>query len=122
MSREKQIEEKSCKKCLHYEMCLDNFRRAKEEGLWELTDEEEYFAHADECDFCAIGYRKQSEWISVEERLPEETGKYLVATKNGVVYQTKYYSGGKWGQKDKGKNITYWMPLPEAPKMKGGAE
>ena len=64
--------------------------------------------------------RKNNEWISVEDRLPEETGKYLVSTKNGVVYQTKYYSGGKWGQKDKGKNITHWMPLPEAPK--GGAE
>ena len=61
MSKEKQIEEMACKKCLHYEMCLDNFRKAKEEGLWELTDEEEYFSHADECDFCAVGYRKQSE-------------------------------------------------------------
>jgi hypothetical protein len=52
-------------------MCLENFRKAKEEGLWELTEEDEYFAHADECDFYAAGYRKQSEWISVEERLPE---------------------------------------------------
>lgn len=62
MSKEKQmIEEMSCKKCLHYEMCLENFRKAKEEGLWELTEEDEYFAHADECDFYAAGYRKQSE-------------------------------------------------------------
>ena len=63
MSKEKQ--KKECKKCLHYEMCLDNFRKAKEEGLYELTDEEEYFAHADECDFYAAGYRKQSEgeWV-----------------------------------------------------------
>lgn len=61
MSKEKQIEEMDCKKCLHYEMCLENFRRAKEDGLWELTDEEEYFAHADECDFYAAGYRKQSD-------------------------------------------------------------
>ena len=65
MSKEKQIEEMSCKKCLHYEMCLENFRKAKEEGLWELTEEDEYFAHADKCDFYAAGYRKQSEgeWI-----------------------------------------------------------
>lgn len=68
----------------------------------------------------SCGHEKGGEWISVEYRLPEETGKYLVATKSGVVYQTKYYSGGKWGQKDKGKNITHWMPLPEAPK--GGVE
>jgi hypothetical protein len=68
MNKEKQIEEMSCKKCLHYEMCLDNFRGAKEEGLWELTEEDEYFAHADECDFYAAGYRKQSEgyWFFTE--------------------------------------------------------
>ena len=67
------------------------------------------------------GYRKQSEWISVDERLPSESGKYLVCTKRGNVYQTKFYSypensGGHWGQKDKGKSITYWMRMPVAPK------
>lgn len=73
------------------------------------------------CDLYNAGYRKQSEWISVEERLPSESGKYLVCTNKGNVYQTKFYSypeinGGHWGQKDKGKSITHWMPLPEAPK------
>ena len=67
MSKEKQIEKKECKKCLHYEMCLDNFRKAKEEGLYELTSEEEYFTYADECDFCAVGYRKQSEGENYKE-------------------------------------------------------
>lgn len=66
------------------------------------------------------GYRKQ-EWISVIERLPEASGKYIVCTKRGNVYQTKFYSypenkGGHWGQKDKGRSITHWMPLPEAPR------
>lgn len=61
MSVEKHIEEMDCKKCLHYEMCLETFRKGKEEGLWEHTEEEEYFAHADECDFYAAGYRKASE-------------------------------------------------------------
>ena len=65
-------------------------------------------------------YRKQ-EWISVIERLPEASGKYIVCTKRGNVYQTKFYSypenkGGHWGQKDKGRSITHWMPLPEAPR------
>ena len=74
----------------------------------------------------AKGWRKQ-EWISVAERNPSESGKYLVCTINGKVYQTKFYSypenkGGHWGQKDKGRTITHWMPLPEPPKMKGGAE
>ena len=62
-----------------------------------------------------------NEWISVEDRLPSESGKYLVCTKKENVYQTKFYSypestGGHWGQKDKGRSITYWMPLPQAPK------
>ena len=66
------------------------------------------------------GYRKQ-EWISVDERLPKQSGKYLVCTKNGNVYQTKFYSypertGGHWGQKDKGKSITHWTNLPPPPK------
>jgi hypothetical protein len=70
--------------------------------------------------FYNAGYRKQ-EWISVENRLPEESGKYLVCIKSGNVYQTKFYSypkdkGGHWGQKDKGRSITHWMPLPEPPK------
>ena len=66
MSKEKQIEEKTCKKCLHYEMCLEKFRKAKADGFYEMTDEEEYFAHADECDFFITGYRKQKEgeWVS----------------------------------------------------------
>ena len=121
-------------------------------------------------------YRKQSEgeWISVEERLPEE-GKYVIVwvgsvqvariekgiteedrqkMKNGEVEDGIEYgwslstgfiplkrsdqykscdvfgnnlvpycwkaNGGpmEWF----GQNVTHWMPIPEAPMMKGGAE
>lgn len=60
-------------------------------------------------------------WIPVTERLPEKSGKYLVCTNGGKVYQTKFYSypedkGSHWGQKDNGKSITHWMPLSEPPK------
>ena len=63
----------------------------------------------------------KQEWISVEERLPKQSGKYIVCTKKGNVYQTKFYSypenkGGHWGQKDNGRSITHWMPLPDPPK------
>ena len=61
MSRDKQIEEMACEKCLHYEGCLKRFRKAKSDGFYEFIDETEYFAHADDCDMFIAGYRKASE-------------------------------------------------------------
>lgn len=116
MSKEKQIEEKTCKKCLHYEMCLEKFRKAKADGFYEMTDEEEYFAHADECDFFITGCRKQ-EWISVEERLPEKY-KDVLCYGNGHSFFVDFIcSDGTWCD-DHIDKITHWMPLPEAPKMR----
>ena len=121
MSKEKQIEEKTCKKCLHYEMCLEKFRKAKADGFYEMTDEEEYFAHADECDFFITGYRKQ-EWISVEDRLPEPYKTVLVFCRNGFntfqsVSEMLDENGNRWSAVC-GIPVTHWMPLPEAPKMR----
>ena len=119
------------------------------------------------------GYRKQ-EWISVDERLPEENVYVLIAVGNSIqvariikgISEEKrekmkngelpdpeescfaadkiitlrrsqlYRSGDVWGNNLVpyywkanggpmewfGQNITHWMPLPEPPKMKGGAE
>lgn len=106
-----------------------------------------------DCDSCknkkmaeylhSVGYRKQSGWISVEERLPEDTLptdykhktiKVLVAIKekNGVTVRTQKrfldytYEDGKrtsyWTWRFSPGKVTHWMPLPEPPKMKGGAE
>lgn len=87
------------------------------------------------------GWRKQ-EWISVDDRLPEIAGKYLISRKtvygnliNIVWYDTNYNGGnddmigksvwymfdGDWGDYEI-PNVTHWMPLPQPPKMKGGAE
>ena len=67
----------------------------------------------------AAGYRKQSEWISVEERLPDKEGTYLTYTDKDKMlmdvfciypsHGTRFWVGGN------GK-VTHWMPLPEAPK------
>ena len=72
------------------------------------------------------GYRKQSEWISVEERLPKVDTDVLVITANGSfkVGRCNIYHNGTlvlWMTNDGlgEKAITHWMPLPEAPKMKG---
>lgn len=77
------------------------------------------------------GYRKQ-EWISVDERLPEESGKYLVVSNLGNILALYYSERHKlFNSFDSYSTehakvfaiaVTHWMPLPEAPKMKGGAE
>lgn len=69
------------------------------------------------------GYRKQSEWISVEERLPKESGWCLanIITPFGLDFMSlsHYSKGYGWNSRD---TVTHWMPLPEPPKMEGGAE
>jgi hypothetical protein len=69
----------------------------------------------------------EGEWISVNERLPKHlekvvaidtwgdmfTAVYIMFVNEKSTWSTPYSHGGK---------VTHWMPLPEAPKMKGGAE
>lgn len=72
------------------------------------------------------GYRKK-EWISVDDRLPEESGEYLTFHEHGscgVIYYNAaihlwnvYYFDDV---RNAIRSVTHWMPLPEAPK--GGAE
>ena len=59
----------------------------------------------------------QPKWISVEERLPEENGKYIVCTAKGSVYCTKFsIDVCEIFHTDMYTHIAYWMPLPEPPK------
>ena len=65
----------------------------------------------------------KSAWISVDERLPEETCECLVIDAVGVIYLVKY--SGRYrafnaidcddGDRWKLNNITHWMPMPEPP-------
>ena len=57
-------EEMNCKQCLHYNGCLKRFRNAKENGIHESMNEEEYFSHANECDFYISDCKEQDDWIS----------------------------------------------------------
>ncbi len=99
---------KRCKTCFHSAVCS----KAKHIENYRIEDCEHY-----------------SGWISVKERLPDKSGKYIVYNGfSGNVYQAKFYTYGAmriidgksvvghWGQRDKGKNITHWQPLPEPPK------
>lgn len=78
------------------------------------------------CSECVIvrelynaGYRKQ-EWISVEDRLPSENGFYILYMKNGNMGGVPICVENdlEWLK----AVVSHWMPLPEPPKMKGGAE
>lgn len=64
------------------------------------------------------GYRKQ-EWISIADRLPEDSMTVITFNMMGEV-DADYYAAYSLGFTD--KTVTHWMPLPEPPKMKGGAE
>jgi hypothetical protein len=88
------------------------------------------------------GYTKTA-WISVDERLPEDTIptdykrktiKVLVAIKgkNGFTIRTQErfldytYRDDKraafWTWRFSAGNVTHWMPLPEPPNMKGATD
>lgn len=63
------------------------------------------------------GYRKQ-EWISVEDRLPNKYTLVLIFVEGEI--RLDYIDGyGTWHENFLYR-VTHWMPLPEAPKMKGG--
>ena len=71
---------------------------------------------------------EKSKWIPVTERLPDEDGTYLVCTAPGTVTTARFYAfksfpatkhlpalhrPSSW---QSNRNVTHWMPLPEAPK------
>ena len=118
MSREKQIEEMG-KLCPFYE-----------EGKCNLLDGARCDFDCDMCDFAETlynaGYRKQ-EWISVDERLPEDYGDVICHTRKGSIWQLTYNPKYRLfnvscDNVEDAMDVDYWMPLPEPPKMKGGAE
>lgn len=57
-----------------------------------------------------------SEWIKVEDRLPESEGSYLCCFRETGVIQVIYDDAGeRYGKHFMPFNISHWMPLPEPP-------
>ena len=57
-------------------------------------------------------------WIPVTERLPKESGHYLVCTvhefyKTANIEKAHFRSGGFYGNGGHWSNVTHWMPLPK---------
>ena len=122
MSREKQIIEEMRKEVASIH------RFFLEDDDYESLDE--YIADM----LYNAGYRKQ-EWISVDERLPEEAGRaYLVWDNVQATVKKRFFNRipvnmhvetyprirEYFGNVSDHERYTHWMPLPEAPKMKGG--
>lgn len=71
-------------------------------------------------------------WISVQDRLPEEKGRYLTANKrygDKIVVFDLWFGGGFWYVEEEDDvfdfEVTHWMPMPNPPKgeeRKGGSD
>jgi hypothetical protein len=118
IEKEKQIEEMAKVMCKYYN--TEKCTQCGEYPYCSIGQQAE--------DLYNAGYRKQSGWISVEDRLPEESGEYLVfgrtfGNKKPQIWICECISIGSvmgWCNNAKNPVVEAWMPLPEAPKMKGG--
>lgn len=141
MSKEKQIEIKVVtykEERLNYFTALYEKAKNKFDRLFKkhkdapyLSDEFKNMSDAGhEAEFLGdvVKMLKQSEWISVgkpPEVYRDEYGElipFLVCCKGTVYPFRAVYDGTNWGDGIGRLKVTHWMPLPEPPKMKGGAE
>ena len=73
-------------------------------------------SHAKNCE----EFEPERVWISVKERLPEETERYkgtvLCFFADGVIETFEVDSIEGWNKRQKGRDvITHWQPLPKPP-------
>lgn len=101
MSREKQIEEMKNEVCICCSKLMDCHEHLK--GICGFMKMIEMLYD--------IGYRKQ-EWISVDERLPDGDGDFLVWNDFHGIIVGHYFAIGKYFI-SKACTVTHWMPLPE---------
>ena len=93
----------------------------REEAIWYLqpiADSASLERYKEALGMAIAALREQPRWISVEERLPELFGAYLVAGKDGFVGEATLSPVG-WFNEAVGcydTDITHWMPLPSSPK------
>lgn len=85
----------------------DNYDAGSRDAVFDVT-ERAFIAGAE-------WQSKQSPWISVKERLPEENKEYLVVLDNRVVYVAQYNKNNKsWLIYGTGYtyNVVAYMPIP----------
>lgn len=64
--------------------------------------------------------RNNQTWVSVEDRLPDKPGSYLVIGKSGGATVTRWYMPNEYHPKghfggNSSEYIRYWMPRPKPP-------
>lgn len=104
-----------------YDICVDRD---------ELITALQYDRHQYEKGFAdACKLNTKGEWISVDERLPEANTQVLAINSDGEFYVATYIEHKispsargymTWASGMYNGKPTHWMPLPEAPKVKGG--
>ena len=111
-----QIEEMAADLCL-----IDRCKHLPQEECNMTT-----CAHCEAEALYNAGYRKQ-EWISVEDGLPEK-GQHVLCLYPQKDYGSKCVvdyaetADGFFAEQYLFGRPSHWMPLPEPPKMEGGAE
>jgi hypothetical protein len=102
-------------------------------GAWGALRPDQRRQIRELCDTCDMFEKvadelfKQSGWISVDERLPDKYGDYICCTQKGTIWQLTYNPKYKlfnvsYDNVENAMDVTYWMPFPQAPKMKGGTK
>jgi hypothetical protein len=99
----------------------DEFVKRLNENV-ELTNPEEQEWVKDECirQAHAMPSVNVGEWISIDERLPDNGETVLTVDNEGYMIVASWYELGGWFLPVCRANpVTHWMPLPEPPVMKG---
>ena len=68
------------------------------------------------CDAVVFFMENRPRWISVEERLPEKSCRYLSAVETTGYVGTRYFYETCPEAFTMNQACTHWMPLPEPPK------
>ena len=117
-----------CKYCLSNSSC--NYYRAADRLIANgVTVQEDCKDCAEATQNCIVKLQEQiaelrsaQEWVSVEDRLPEESGIYIVTANDGHAQRVSFV---QWQKKNRMWNltgarsywrITHWQPLPQPPK------
>ncbi len=94
------------------DVCADGDNYVSPDGMITALDYVEAMGMA------IAALREQPRWISVEERLPEDFGYYIVFSEENIVGEAEWDGHTFcWIANENLAFATHWMPLPEPPEV-----